>query len=78
MWALQVYPRYPIEMGLQFEGRVSLRKLSLTSHQHLISTKVEIFVGTKVRSEHNQDSANTNRTGLAQIVGQLQAFNRKH
>ncbi|RYG54430.1 hypothetical protein EON66_07140 [archaeon] len=37
---------YPQELGLQFlDGHVNISQLQLLSHQHKISTRIELFVG---------------------------------
>ena len=48
-WRSKTAPRCPIEIGLQFDGRVRVSSVTLTAHQHLIPTSVELLVGAVVQ-----------------------------
>ncbi|XP_078616850.1 centrosomal protein of 104 kDa-like isoform X8 [Branchiostoma floridae x Branchiostoma japonicum] len=50
-WVSSRFCLYPQELVLKLNERVRIRKLQLLSHQYLIATKVEFFVG-----EGNRDS----------------------
>ncbi|XP_078696734.1 centrosomal protein of 104 kDa-like isoform X3 [Branchiostoma floridae x Branchiostoma belcheri] len=50
-WVTSRFCLYPQELVLKLNERVRIRKLQLLSHQYLIATKVEFFVG-----EGNRDS----------------------
>jgi hypothetical protein len=36
---------YPIELVLQFSKKIRLKKVQILSHQYLIATKIEFFIG---------------------------------
>ncbi|CAG5136224.1 unnamed protein product, partial [Candidula unifasciata] len=44
-WQSARFCLYPQDIVLQLEERSRLRKIQILSHQHLISTKIEFFVG---------------------------------
>jgi len=47
-WRSDREPRYPVEVGLQFEGRARLRTIELLAHECLVSQFCEFFVGSPV------------------------------
>jgi hypothetical protein len=48
-WCSRENARYPVELGLQFEGRVNVRTVTFTSHQHLIPSGIELLVGSAIQ-----------------------------
>ena len=61
-WRSKAAPRCPIEIGLQFDGRVKVSSVTLTAHQHLIPTSVELLVGAVVQ----RASASSSQTSHTQ------------
>ena len=61
-WRSAPSPRCPIEIGLQFDGRVRVSAVTLTSHQHLIPSSVELLVGAVVQ----RASASSSQTAHTQ------------
>ena len=76
-WRSADAPRCPIEIGLQFEGRVAVRSVSLTSHQHLIPSCVELLCGSVVqRSSAASSNATHTQADYATATFQRLGFTR--
>jgi hypothetical protein len=71
-WRSAASPRCPIEIGLQFDGRVRVSSVTLTSHQHLIPSSVELLVGAVVQ----RSSASSSQTAHTQADYVTATFQR--
>ncbi|XP_061197353.1 centrosomal protein of 104 kDa-like isoform X1 [Saccostrea echinata] len=65
-WQSSRYCLYPQDIVLQLEHRSRLRKIQILSHQYLIATKIEFFVGD-VPDEQTQDLENARYTRLGYV-----------
>ncbi|XP_048780566.1 centrosomal protein of 104 kDa-like isoform X2 [Ostrea edulis] len=65
-WQASRYCLYPQDIVLQLENRCRLRKIQILSHQYLIATKIEFFVGD-VPDEQSQDLENARYTRLGYV-----------
>lgn len=71
-WRSVPSPHCPIEIGLQFDGRVRIAAVTLTSHQHLIPRSVEFLVGAVVQ----RASASSSQTAHTQADYVTATFQR--
>ncbi|XP_052715307.1 centrosomal protein of 104 kDa-like isoform X2 [Crassostrea angulata] len=65
-WQSSRYCLYPQDIVIQLENRSRLRKIQILSHQYLIATKIEFFVGD-VPDEQLQDLENARYTRLGYV-----------
>ncbi|XP_078338788.1 centrosomal protein of 104 kDa-like isoform X2 [Crassostrea virginica] len=65
-WQASRYCLYPQDIVIQLENRSRLRKIQILSHQYLIATKIEFFVGD-IPDEQSQDIENARYTRLGYV-----------
>jgi len=66
-WRSQRYCLYPQEIVVRFSTPVRIRKLQLLSHQHMIASKVELYVGRQVGGASSLDHAEFLRLGYISL-----------
>lgn len=54
---------YPIDIVIQFEKKIILKKVQLLSHQYLIASKIEFYIGDCPDEEVKFESAKYTRLG---------------
>lgn len=58
---------YPLELVIQFDRRIVLKKVQLLSHQYLIASKIEFYIGDCSEGELNYQSAKYTRLGYVEL-----------
>lgn len=53
---------------MQFSKRVSLRKVQILSHQYLIASKIEFYIGDCAEGEPDYQSAKYTRLGYVELA----------
>jgi centrosomal protein CEP104 len=58
---------YPNDLIIQFEKKIILKKVQLLSHQYLIASKIEFYIGDCSDSEINYQTAKYTRLGYIEL-----------
>jgi centrosomal protein CEP104 len=63
-WLSEKFCHYPIDMIIQFDKKIVLKKVQILSHQYLIASKIEFYIGDCPEKENiNYDTAKYTRLG---------------
>ena len=62
-WSSQKFCLYPTDLVIQFERRIVLKKVQLLSHQFLIASKIEFYIGDCPDHDINYQTAKYTRLG---------------
>lgn len=64
-WISQKFCLYPIDLIIQFDRKIILKKVQILSHQFLIASKIEFYIGDCADDEDvNFQSAKYTRLGF--------------
>ncbi len=66
-WLTQKFCLFPSELTIQFEKRINLKKVQLLSHQFLIASKIEFYIGDCPDDDVNYQSAKYTRLGYVEL-----------
>lgn len=58
---------YPIDLIIQFEKKVILKKVQILSHQYLIASKIEFFIGDCSDENISYEAAKYTRLGFIEL-----------
>ena len=58
---------YPIDLIIQFEKKIVLKKVQLLSHQYLIASKIEFFIGDCADENISFETAKYTRLGYIEL-----------
>lgn len=50
---------YPIELIIKFNKKIVLKKVQILSHQYLIASKIEFYIGGSSDTDEHQNSFET-------------------
>ena len=64
-WISQKFCLYPIDLIIQFDRKIILKKVQILSHQYLIASKIEFYIGDCLDDEINYQNAKYTRLGYA-------------
>lgn len=57
---------YPVDIIIQFNKRITLKKVQLLSHQYLIASRIEFYIGDCLEGEPDFQTAKYTRLGLVE------------
>ena len=59
---------YPIDLIIQFQKHILLKKVQILSHQYLIASKIEFFIGHCNDEEPSYQTAKFTRLGYLHLL----------
>lgn len=66
-WSSQKFCLFPNDLIIQFERKIVLKKVQLLSHQFLIASKIEFYIGDCGEHEFNYETAKYTRLGYVEL-----------
>jgi centrosomal protein CEP104 len=67
LFYFQRFCLFPLEIVIQFEKRTLLNKVQLLSHQYLIASKIELFIGDTPDGSGSFETAKYTRLGFIEL-----------
>lgn len=68
-WISQKFCLYPIDLIIQFDRKIILKKVQLLSHQYLIASKIEFYIGDCALDEEvTYQNAKYTRLGYVELA----------
>lgn len=66
-WCSQKFCLFPNDLIIQFERKCVLKKVQLLSHQFLIASKIEFYIGDCGENDLNYETAKYTRLGYVEL-----------
>ena len=69
-WISQRFCLFPIDLIIQFNKKIVLKKVQILSHQYLIASKIEFYIGDSQEVNENElsyESAKYTRLGYVEL-----------